>query len=283
MYFCSMFKFLNKPYPFNDDLKYNSIMIFFISIGVFVFLLLFQPFNISSLETKDKYYLMLGLCLITFLILSINLLFFPSIFTKMFSNIKWNIWKEILWNIWLLFTVSSGYYLFCRLLGILEFQFNIVITLQLAAVFPISAVIIINRNRILRSHLKLATELNKKLKDNKLIQEKIVYFDSDYQKDSLAIKVSLILFIRSANNYIEVFWKDSNIVKSQLVRCSMTKAEEILKEDKFIFKCHRSYMANINYIEKVEGNPQGYKLFFENVDFSIPVSKNFAYKLNELL
>jgi hypothetical protein len=278
-----MFKFLNKPYPFNDDLKYNSIMIFFISLGVFVFLLLFQPFSISSLETRDKYYFMLGLGLVTFLSLCINLLFFPSLFPRMFSNIKWNIKKEILWDIWLLFTVSSAYYLYCKALGILEFEYNIVITLQLAAVFPISSVIIINRNRILRSHLKLSTELNKKLKENKQIQDKVVYFDSDYQKDSLAMKVSLILFIRSANNYIEVFWKEGNAVKSQLVRCSMTKAEELLIEDKFIFKCHRSYMVNINYIEKVEGNSQGYKIFLENINYSIPVSKNFAHKLNELI
>ena len=79
------------------------------------------------------------------------------------------------------------------------------------------------------------------------------------------------------------FWKEGESVRSQLVRCSLTKAEELLKEDKFIFKCHRSYLANVNHIEKVEGNSQGYKLFFENVEFSIPVSKNFAVKLNELI
>jgi len=278
-----MFKFLNRPYPFNDDLKYNSIIIFFISVGVFVFLLLFQPFNISLLETREKYYFMLGLGFITFCTLCVNLLFLPSIFTKMFSNTVWNIKKEIIWNIWILFTISSGYYFFCRKIGILEFEFNIVITLLLAAVFPISALIIINHSRILRLHLKFATELNKKLKDNKLIQEKIVHFDSDYQKDSLSVKVSLILFVRSANNYIEVFWKENETVKSQMVRCSMTKAEQVLKEDRFIFKCHRSYLVNINYIEKVEGNPQGYKLFFEKVDFPVPVSKNFSNKLSELL
>ena len=60
-------------------------------------------------------------------------------------------------------------------------------------------------------------------------------------------------------------------------------AEELLKEHKFIFKCHRSYMVNINYIDKIESNIQGYKIFFENLDFSVPVSKNFAYKLKELI
>jgi hypothetical protein len=278
-----MLKFLNRPYPFNDDLKYNAIIAFFISVGVFGFLYLFQPFDISSLADRDKFNLIAGLSLVTFLSLCFNLLFLQSMFTRLFANLKWNITKEILWNVWILFAISSGYYLFCKILGILEFEYNIVLTLLFTAVIPITALIIVNYNRIMRNHLQFANELNKKLKDHKLIQEKTVLFESDYQKDSLLLKVSQILFIRSANNYIEVFWKEKDNVNSQLVRCSLTKAEELLKEDKFIFKCHRSYMANINHIEKVEGNPQGYKIFFDKVDFAVPVSKNFAKKLNELI
>jgi hypothetical protein len=226
---------------------------------------------------------MLGLGLITFLALSINLLFITSIFNRVFFKTTWTIKKEIVWNIWILFSITFGYYLFCQKLGILEFEFNIFITLLLAAIFPISALIIINYSRILRLHLKFATELNKKLKENKHIQEKIVLFESDYQKDSLSVKVSQILFIRSANNYIEVFWKENEVVKSQLVRCSLAKAEQTVKDEKFIFKCHRSYLVNINFIENVEASPQGYKLSFDKVDFSVPVSKNFSNRLNELI
>jgi DNA-binding LytR/AlgR family response regulator len=89
------------------------------------------------------------------------------------------------------------------------------------------------------------------------------------------------LFIRSANNYIEVFWKEGDTVKNQMVRCSMAYAEELMKEYKFIVKCHRSYIVNINHIERFEGNLQGYKLYFDKIDFPIPVSKNFAGKLQE--
>ena len=99
----------------------------------------------------------------------------------------------------------------------------------------------------------------------------------------MSLKVSILLFVRSANNYIEVFWKEGDSFKSQMVRCSLTKAEEALKEYKFIFKCHRSYILNKNFVEKVEGNSQGYKVFLENINFPIPVSKNFVQKLNEIL
>ena len=63
----------------------------------------------------------------------------------------------------------------------------------------------------------------------------------------------------------------------------MATAEEAVKEYKFIYKCHRSYLVNINYIERFEGNSLGYKLFFENVNFPIPVSRNAVTRLKELI
>jgi hypothetical protein len=273
----------NKPYPFNEDLKHNSIIVFFISVGVPLFLFLLQPFGFSFLPQHDKYYLIIGSGVITFLALSLHLLFITSLFPKTFTSAKWNVKKEILWNLWILFTTLCGYFIYCKILDIMKFDFNMVIKLILTAIIPISALIIINQNRMLRSRLKLADDINKKLKDHKEIQEKIIYFNSDYQKDSLAIKVNFLLFIRSANNYIEVFWKDGDMVRNQMIRCSMAHAEELLSEHKFIVKCHRSFMVNINYIDRFEGNIQGYKLIFENVDFPIPVSKSFAGKLKELI
>jgi hypothetical protein len=79
-----MFNFLKNPYPFNDDLKHNAKIIFFISVGIFLILLLFQPFDINALGTRDKLYLVGGIGVITFLSLSINLLMIPSFFPNIF-------------------------------------------------------------------------------------------------------------------------------------------------------------------------------------------------------
>lgn len=278
-----MFEFLKRPYPFNDDLRYNTKLIFFVSVGVLGFLYLFQPLDVSTLENEKKIYVAIGLGIITFLSLSINLLLLPSLIPQLFSRGTWNIFKEILWDIWILSTISVGYYLYFRFTRIFEINFYMVVKLILFAVIPITGLVTINRNRMLRSNLKLVNDINKKLKENKSKDEQLVYFKSDYTKDSLVIKSSLLLLIRAANNYIEIFWKEGNVIKNQLVRTSLLKAEEALHEYKFIFKCHRSFLVNINYIDKIEGSIQGYKLFFDKIDFTVPVSKNFAYKLNELI
>jgi hypothetical protein len=278
-----MWKVFNKPYPFNDDLKHNTKIIFFTSLGVFAFLYLFQPFDITALIKKEKYYLISGLAVVTFLALAFNLLVLPSLIPKMFSSSHWNVKKEILWDLWILFTIGAGYFVLNNSLNVLKFDFSLVIKLVLTAVIPISILIIVNYNKILRTNSKLADELSRKLKENKFSQDKIIYFNSDYQKDSLAIKVGLLMVIRSANNYIEVFWKEGEVIKNQMVRCSMITAEETVHEHKFIFKCHRSFMVNINYIDKIEGNSQGHKLFFEGLNFQVPVSKGSVDKLKELI
>jgi len=277
-----MFKFLNKPYPFNDDLKHNAKVIFFISIGVLIFLILFQPFNLESIPNEKKFYLISAIVIVTFLGLTLNLMIVPSIIPKLFINTNWNVKKEILWNLWLLFTITSGNILYYNYLGLLEFDLVLILKIILYGVVPISVLITINQERLLRYNLKTALELNKKLQEKKLIQEKMVFFESDYMKDSLSIKVSSILFVRLANNYIEVCWKEGEKVTSQMIRSSLKKAEEVLEDYKFIYKCHRSYIININNIEKVIGSYQGYKLYINNIETPIPVSQQYITRFKEM-
>ena len=135
----------------------------------------------------------------------------------------------------------------------------------------------------MRTHLRTAQEINRKLQDNREIAEKLVHFVSDYQKDTLSVKVSQILLIRSAGNYIEVFWKQGAGESHQMIRYSLTNAEELLKEYKFIMRCHRSFLVNVNHIDRVEGSSQGYRIYFETIDFTVPVSKSYVNKLRELI
>ncbi|PZX15136.1 LytTr DNA-binding domain-containing protein [Breznakibacter xylanolyticus] len=272
-----------KSYPFNDDLKFNTRLIFFITIGVFLFMWLFQPFDIGLLSVRERYYLMVGFAVITFFTLVLNLLYIPSLLPKLFASSKWNIQREIFYDLWILFTILMGYFFYTRWLGVMGFDFYTVIKLVLMAAIPLTVLIIFNHQKMLRTHLKMADEFNKKLRDNKQSTDPMIHFKSDYQKDSLSIRVSTLVLIRSANNYIEVFWMDGSTLKNQMVRCSMTLAEMVVKEFKTIYKCHRSYIVNVRFIDRIEGNSLGYKVFCEMLSFPVPVSKNMVDKLRELI
>lgn len=279
-----MLKFLNKQYPFNDDLRHNAKIILFLSLGVLAFLLLFQPIEISSFSKKEIFYLVTGLAVSTFLILSFNLIVLPSLFPKIFNNKVWNIKREIIWNIWILLAISSSDFLFySKLFGVIDINFSDIVKIILLGFLPVAVLIIINQERLLRSHLKSAQQLNKKLIESKQQKEKLIHFESDYKKDNLIIKSDSLILIKSADNYIEVYYEWEGIVKKQMIRSSLTKAEGTIQDFDFIIKCHRTFIVNINHIKEIQGNPQGYKLYFKNLDFPALVSQKYIKDFNKII
>ncbi|MEA3316857.1 MAG: LytTR family DNA-binding domain-containing protein [Bacteroidota bacterium] len=158
----------------------------------------------------------------------------------------------------------------------------------IVSVIPITAMITIRRNDVLRFYLKTAKEINKKFdQKNDDVQKgeegEKVHFISNYIKDNLTININSLLFIRSANNYVEVFWKENNNVRKKLIRSSLKKVEESLKEYSHIIKCHRTNIVNIQNIKKVIKSAEGDKLFFDNIDFPISVSKKYINQIRELI
>ncbi|MEI6347897.1 MAG: LytTR family DNA-binding domain-containing protein [Bacteroidota bacterium] len=281
-----MFKFLKRSYPFNDDLKHNTKTIFIISIAVFVFLVLFQPLGLNQLSFEDKAISLAGIVIVTFVSLSINLLLVPSLFSKFLNSDGWVIWKEVLWNVWILFTISAGYVGYYKLLGLALFDVGVgtVVKIPLLGIVPITFLISANQARLRKFYKKNALSLNQRIEEKHSLPNITVVFESEYQKDSLTVKITQLLNVSSAGNYIEVFWlDDENVLKKQMVRTSLLKAEKLLAKYAFIFKCHRSHLININFIDKVEGNYQGYRVFMHNSVLPIPISRNYIDKFQEII
>lgn len=277
-----MLKFLNKPYPYNDDLRHNAKIIFFISLGILAFLLIFQPIEIDTFTSKQIIFLVTGLPISTFVVLSINLIILPSLFPKLFYNNIWNIKKEIIWNLWILLTISSSDFLFyTQLFEILDISFSDIGRILLLGFLPVAVLIIVNQDRLLRSHLESAQKLNEKLTESKEQKVKLIHFISDYKKDNLSISPDSLLVIKSADNYIEIYYRSEGMIKKQMIRYSLKKAVETVNEFDFIIRCHRTFIVNTNHIKEITGNSQGYKLYFESLDFPVFVSPKYITSFKE--
>jgi len=269
-------KFYNKPYPFNENLRYNAKIIFFISIGILGVLLIFQPLELVELNRKDVFYLTTGLAASTFLSLILNLIVLPSLFPKLFNPKWWKVKSEIFWNIWIVFTIMASNFLFySKLFGFFEIGIDTIGKLLLLSVLPVSVLITINQDRLLRTYLKSAEALNRKLSESLVPDDKLVTFSSDYKSDNLSLKVSSLQLIRSANNYIEIFYRENSVTKSKLVRCSMINANRTVSDFDFVLRCHRTYIVNVNHVVRVEGNSQGFRLALEGIEFPVLVSQKY--------
>ncbi len=273
---------LKESYPFNDDLQQNTKLIFVISLILFLLFFLFQPFDIKTLSTQHKYSLIGGLIVVIFLGLSVNLLLIPAFLASARIFKKWTVLKEIFWNIWIIFTIASAYFIYFQFIGYFSFSFYILIKVLIISAIPVSILIPYNRTRLLRMHLQSALELNRYLEEKANPLPKVIHLKSDYEKDDLSVDVNDLLYIRSANNYIEVFWQDRKGTHSRMVRCTLKNAEEASMDYPFIFRCHRAFIVNIYQIKRLEGNPQGYVLYVGNEEYSISVSRKYLEQFKEL-
>ncbi|MCD6202084.1 MAG: LytTR family transcriptional regulator [Bacteroidales bacterium] len=277
-----VFDFLKKSYPFNDDLKQNIKLIFLISLVLFLLLFLFQPFNITALTRQEKYLLIGGLIVVNFLALSLNLLLIPSFLSQRGLFRNWNILKEILWNIWMIFTITTGYFIYFGLIGSFSFNFFILVKILIISSIPIAILVPYNRYRLLKSHLHSALELNKHLEKKANPLPEIVHLKSDYEKDDLSVDVNTLLYIHSASNYVEVYWEEKESIQHKMIRCTLRYAEEAFRDYPLIFRCHRTYIVNINKILKVEGSSQGYTLYVSSAGHKVTVSRNYIPEFKAL-
>jgi hypothetical protein len=277
-----MLHFLNKSYPFNDDLRQNAKVIVFVSIGVLAFLVFFQPVEIEQFSKKEILHLLLGFAVSTFIVLTLNLIILPTLIPRLFTNKKWTIKKEISWNIWMLISISGSYLLlYSELFGIITISFLDIVKIVLLGFLPVAALIVINQDRLLRTNLKTAQDLTRKLTETKNKPNQLIHIESDYKKDTLSVRPSSIVLIQSADNYIEVTYEVNGVVKKTTVRSTLKKVERQIQSFRYLLRCHRAYIININYIVEVTGNSQGYKLDMEGLDRSVSVSQKYIHELNK--
>ncbi len=275
-------RFLRKAYPFNNDLIHNAKVVFFISVVLGMFLFFFSPFNFNEFPPKEKFTISSIISLITFAVLSFNLIVLPSYFKTIFEIKSWVVWKEILWDTWLFLSVSIGYFVYFRFFNtIFEISTKDIATVIFTSIFVIAILVVLNQNRLVKLNLNDAIELNKRLMSKQTSKNDVILFDSEYKKDEISVRVGDLLLLKSAGNYVEIFFEEKNKIQKHLVRNTLKNFEQKLSGYSCIFKCHRAYLVNLDYVEKAVGEAQGLKLVLKKLDFTIPVSRGYVHKLKE--
>lgn len=98
-----------------------------------------------------------------------------------------------------------------------------------------------------------------------------------------SVKLSDLMYIKGADNYIVVYYCDGAKLSSIIIRNTMKNAEASLKSQGII-RCHKSYMVNSQHIKLLEKKNDGLLVKLNApIPLSIPVTKNYVQSVYELL
>jgi len=285
--------FLRQPFPFYIPL--TRILFFSFTTGLFVsvFLLVFKPFGSGDYILEGRTWILWGYGFVTFLILLVDMLVWPAVFPAFFNETKWNVSKGIGFQFWHIISIGTANLLYTALVGEKEIHLLAVpgYLLQALAVgfFPITLGIFSIQSILLKKYAKSTQRLN----DNILALEsrtaepdknpQIVAFSSEGGKEEFEIRLQDLLFIKSVDNYVEIYRTENDQIKRIFLRSSLKRIEQDLKDHPYLFKCHRAFLVNIKNISRVAGNSQGYQLIFKGIEYAIPVSRYTSKNLFKLI
>ena len=110
----------------------------------------------------------------------------------------------------------------------------------------------------------------------------LLHFKDD--KDTLRFSISSnnLLFIETADNYLEINYLNKGKVARFFLRNSMKAVEEKF-DSRPLLRCHRSYMINIEKIKVLRKEKDGVFLVLDIEGLpDIPVSKNYVEKVTRI-
>lgn len=260
-------KILKQEAPYLNSRKQKLIHISFLVAFTFVFLSVYNPFNMTLwYGSSITRYIFIGASLFVLSqFLLRNIIGFRTF--KLFEMIIWAICE-------LTIIAFFEYVLIGPKLPTLSEQFQEFLT-TLRFVFliiagPYALSVWYLATRVQMQNAALTT--NKSIKSTK--PNELLNIKSQNNKVNFAINYDQLLYIRSSGNYLDIYYLKGEKVSKELVRMSL-KELELQLIDPNIIKIHRCYLVNKNKISSLKKNKSGYTLHVLKLPDELPVSAGY--------
>ncbi|MBO0929992.1 LytTR family DNA-binding domain-containing protein [Fibrella aquatilis] len=181
----------------------------------------------------------------------------------------------------------------------------------LVGIFPTAAAVMINYIRQLKRYQQQAATLSATLPPHPSAtalpptlppvggpeispvptQHTMLTLVAENEKDTFTFAPTKLLAIESSDNYCTIFYARNETLAKELMRSSLSRLESQLSDfqqsnhqydseaktvsSSIFVRCHRSYVVNLEQVERISGNAQGYKLHLLRGQLIVPVARKY--------
>jgi hypothetical protein len=264
--------------PYNEKGSFKNKLSGILVFGLFIFLFLyfFKPFGLSLLKPILQLPISFGFGLITFFILFV----YNFLIGKVIIRNRWSLGKNILYDILIASSVGLANFFYIHYIFPQEFTFKYLFyfiwTAILVGSIPVTIKYFINFNRMYKNALKDAA-----------IPEENVYWEDEVnimagnQKNDNKFNPKEIIYLCSNDNYVTIVTIKSGIQNKTTIRGTLKSAESELRKNNRFLRCHKCYIVNLDFVERVTGHNQNMKIRLLPSGMEIPVSRSRVDLVNK--
>ncbi len=280
----SIWKVLNEPFPDESNPQKLLLTAFAVSLFVTFFLYLFQPFGLNNFG-EGKFFVCIGFGLVTFICAIIFEFFSTYIFRIEKDLPTWTFFKWILEAVASVLFIACGNYLFAGYFyewtdwSISSFLYMIRATLMVG-IFPIVFSGLWSQIKAKKRNIGVANAIQPEtLKISNTPTPLII--SSKNNKQTIELFANQFYFAEAMQNYVTLYYHQNEGIKKELIRNTIGNIEQSFLETNII-RCHRSYLVNIDQVERIDGNAQGLRLTLKDLDeVIVPVSRKYIKELKQ--
>lgn len=276
---------LSRPYHLHTSARYHARAALYFGGFVFLFLQVFKPFGLVHLSERLPMLTMGYGAVCTGVMLLLNL-GVPRLLPDWFSDAGWTVRRELIWSAVNVALIGLGNALYTAGIGLAPWSFatigNFTLFTVSVGLFPIALSVVLNEARLYREYARRSAHINKELEEQEetpLPPEATgdrIRIPSEGLTEDLELDADALYFIRTADNYIEVYHRSGKSMERSVLRGSLKAVEEALAGNERFMRCHKSHLVDLRKVQHVSGNAQGLKLHVEGIEDPIPVSRQLT-------
>jgi len=253
----------------------SNRVIIAISLCVTTILFFLQPF---SFDFYQHYALFsaVGYGVVTFICMHIFNTLIKKQVLKWLS--RWIVLYEIGFIFSLLLFIATSNFLFTVFIGATSLNADsylswINITLCVG-LFPTSFAIM---------YVQYRSKIDKYTENTKVEPEQRMITIKDMASNTkLTISSNDFVYSEIRGSTLYIYFMHDNILRERHLRATISSIEDDVCDENIV-RCHRSFIINVHYVDAMEGNSNGYKLYLKCCNAVIPVSRHYTLIMRNLL